>query len=111
VYVGYFQDRFSWTICTDWLWTMILLICASWAARITGVNHQCLAYSNSRQYFKGEKRRLILTINVCFWYTLCSVFNVSYCKVINLWGRSQNSLLKQVIVFFYYRCRNGSSDR
>jgi hypothetical protein len=36
---GFFQDRVSWTICPDWLWTMIFLISASWVARITGVSH------------------------------------------------------------------------
>jgi hypothetical protein len=40
---GYFQDRVSWTICLGWLWTSILLISASWAARTTGMNHRCLA--------------------------------------------------------------------
>jgi hypothetical protein len=30
----------SWTICPGWLWTMILLISASWVARITGVSHR-----------------------------------------------------------------------
>jgi hypothetical protein len=34
-----FQDRFSWTICLEWLQTVILLISASWVARITGVSH------------------------------------------------------------------------
>jgi hypothetical protein len=28
-----------WTICLGWLWTSILLISASWIARITGVRH------------------------------------------------------------------------
>jgi hypothetical protein len=34
-----FWDRVSWTICLGWLRTMILLISASWVARITGVSH------------------------------------------------------------------------
>jgi hypothetical protein len=38
--VGYFPNRVWWTICPGWLWTMILLISASWVARITGVSHQ-----------------------------------------------------------------------
>jgi hypothetical protein len=37
------QDRVSWTIALGWLWTAILLICASWVARITWVNHWCPA--------------------------------------------------------------------
>jgi hypothetical protein len=35
-----FQDRVSRTICPGWLWTMILLISASWVARIIGMSHQ-----------------------------------------------------------------------
>jgi hypothetical protein len=34
-----FQDRILWTICLGWLQTEILLISASWVARIRGVNH------------------------------------------------------------------------
>jgi hypothetical protein len=37
---GFFQDRVSRTICLDWLWTAVLLISASWVARITGMSHQ-----------------------------------------------------------------------
>jgi hypothetical protein len=35
-FVEYFWDRVLWTICSGLLWTMILLISASWVARITG---------------------------------------------------------------------------
>jgi hypothetical protein len=31
------------TVCPGWLWTLILLISASWVARITDVSHRCLA--------------------------------------------------------------------
>jgi hypothetical protein len=40
--VGNFQDRVSPTICLWWLWTLMLLISASWVVRITGVSHQHL---------------------------------------------------------------------
>jgi hypothetical protein len=40
---GFFWDRVSWTIYLDWLRTVILLISASWVARITDMNHWCLA--------------------------------------------------------------------
>jgi hypothetical protein len=40
---GLFQGRVSRTICLGWLLTEILLISASWIARITGVSHLCLA--------------------------------------------------------------------
>jgi hypothetical protein len=42
---GFFWDRVSWTICFGWLQTMILLISASWVARIIGMSHQLLASS------------------------------------------------------------------
>jgi hypothetical protein len=41
--VRYFQNRVLWTICLGWVWTMILLISATWVPRITGVSHQHLA--------------------------------------------------------------------
>jgi hypothetical protein len=40
---GCFQDRVSWTICPGWLWSAILIISATWIARITDVSHQCPA--------------------------------------------------------------------
>jgi hypothetical protein len=40
-----FPDRVSWTICLGWLRTAIILISASWVARIAGVSHLCLSYS------------------------------------------------------------------
>jgi hypothetical protein len=39
-----FWDRVLQTICPGWFRTTIFLIFASWVARITGMNHQCLAY-------------------------------------------------------------------
>jgi hypothetical protein len=39
-----FWDRVSQTICLGWLRTMILLISASWVARIIGMSHQCPAH-------------------------------------------------------------------
>jgi hypothetical protein len=37
--VGFFWGRVSWTVCPGWLRTVILLISASWVARITGMSH------------------------------------------------------------------------
>jgi hypothetical protein len=34
---GFFWDRVTQTIFLGWLWTLILLISASWIARITGM--------------------------------------------------------------------------
>jgi hypothetical protein len=39
----FFWDSVSWIICLDWLWITVLLIFASWVARIMDVNHQCQA--------------------------------------------------------------------
>jgi hypothetical protein len=38
------QDRVLQTLSPGWHWTVILLISASWVARIAGVSHWCLAY-------------------------------------------------------------------
>jgi hypothetical protein len=38
-----FWDRVSQTFCPGWLWTLVLLISASWVAGITGVSHWCQA--------------------------------------------------------------------
>jgi hypothetical protein len=35
---GYFQDRVLRSTCPGWLWTLILLISASWVARIIGMS-------------------------------------------------------------------------
>jgi hypothetical protein len=40
---GFFWDRVLQTICPGWLWATILLVSASWVARITGVSHRCPA--------------------------------------------------------------------
>jgi hypothetical protein len=42
-YEGFFRDRVSRTVCLGWLLTVILLVSASWVARIIGVSHWCLA--------------------------------------------------------------------
>jgi hypothetical protein len=39
-----FEIRVLWTICPGWLQMAILLISASWVARITGVGHRHLAF-------------------------------------------------------------------
>jgi hypothetical protein len=45
----FFWDRVSWTIYPGWLWTSILLMSASWEARITGVN-PCLRFFSNWDY-------------------------------------------------------------
>jgi hypothetical protein len=39
IFMKGFRDKFAWTICPGWLWTVILLISASWVARILVVSH------------------------------------------------------------------------
>jgi hypothetical protein len=54
-----FQDRVSRTICPGWLRTVILLISASWVARITDVSHWHpasripLTQGSANIFFKG----------------------------------------------------------
>jgi hypothetical protein len=43
-FFSFFWDRVSWTICLGWHRTLILLVSASWGARIIGVSHQCQLY-------------------------------------------------------------------
>jgi hypothetical protein len=42
--IFFFGDRGSWTICLGWFQTVILLISASWVARITGVSCSVVSY-------------------------------------------------------------------
>jgi hypothetical protein len=53
---GFFEIESCRTICPGWLQTGILLISASWVARITGVSHQrpALKHSSLVQYFFGR---------------------------------------------------------
>jgi hypothetical protein len=44
--LGIFQYRVSWTICTSWHQTVILLISAFWKARITSMSLQHLGKTN-----------------------------------------------------------------
>jgi hypothetical protein len=44
--LSFFRDRVLWTLCPGWLRTMIVLISASWVARITEVSHQHRLFLN-----------------------------------------------------------------
>jgi hypothetical protein len=48
---GYFQDRVSKTICLGWPRTMILLISASWVAKMTGVSHLAPYNSYKKNFY------------------------------------------------------------
>jgi hypothetical protein len=39
-----FWDRVLWTVCLGWFLTVILLISASWVARITGLSHWLICH-------------------------------------------------------------------
>jgi hypothetical protein len=65
------QDRILWTICPGWLPNVILLISASWVARITGVSHQrCCVY-----YFLFRKKISIKPfLEVCLLHWHLQIF-------------------------------------
>jgi hypothetical protein len=54
------------TIYLVWPWTMILPISASQLARITGVNHQCLA----EKIEKGTYKQCVSIIQIFFIFIL-----------------------------------------
>jgi hypothetical protein len=53
---GYFEDIVSQTICLGWPWTVVLPISASQVAKMTDMNHRCLAI----QLFEVKYQSLIL---------------------------------------------------
>jgi hypothetical protein len=65
---GFFQGRVSQNYLPGLLWTVILLICASWVARITGMSHWHLAHN----FFKVLRVAYIDTFQL---------FNCSYFKI------------------------------
>jgi hypothetical protein len=69
---GCFQDRVSWTICPGWLQPEILLISASWVARITGMSHRHLAKKlYITTYLKSPQRSCrILSVSFNEWEKL-----------------------------------------
>jgi hypothetical protein len=70
--MGFFQGSVSWTICLGWVQTVILLISASWVARITGVSHKCLAGLFLRL------STMVLKFWLGFWYLCREVGTWSY---------------------------------
>jgi hypothetical protein len=63
----------SQTICLGWLWTVILLLSASWVARITGVSHQHPAGTGFDSPQKNWGHGVELTAyTVPIWGVICS---------------------------------------
>jgi hypothetical protein len=58
----FFQDRVSQTVCPDQLRTLILLISASWVARIIGVTYQCPAQTDN-----CDEGLLVIFMWMCIW--------------------------------------------
>jgi hypothetical protein len=76
---GFFKAGSCRTICQGCLWTMIHLISASWVARITGMSHQCLAFSTAFNTYPYILYLLILSYAILLM--LChSLFLSSFPK-------------------------------
>jgi hypothetical protein len=76
-----FQDRVLQTSCWSWLATAILLIPASWIARITGMSHwhpvkisySFLLYCKCNCFLNFSWRLFIVSVEKCDWF-LCVNF-------------------------------------
>jgi hypothetical protein len=68
--VFFVTDRLPRTICLGWLWTEILLISASWVARIISVSQASGSF-----FFLG----VCIIINLQNLYFPCFYFLVTYC--------------------------------
>jgi hypothetical protein len=52
---GLLQDRILRTTCPGWLWTVILLISATWVTRVTGVSHHWCQATSVHFYSINER--------------------------------------------------------
>jgi hypothetical protein len=69
--MDFFPHRVFWTIHPGWLWTLILLISASWVVKITGVSHRRLARQLFLIVFIYYVDLLILQSDVTIWVNIC----------------------------------------
>jgi hypothetical protein len=76
-----FWDRDSWIICQGWHGTLILLISASWVARIIGVSHRHTAEISFLIAVKAFKAREIWCHVTIFTYTSCKGNSACLLKV------------------------------
>jgi hypothetical protein len=74
----FFRHRVPQTIFPGWLWTVILLISASWIARITGVSHQHPAHY---LHFIDEKLR----------FGCCYLFKITASGSYEWWNQNSNT--------------------
>jgi hypothetical protein len=83
---GYFQDRVSWTICLGWLWATILLISASWVARIIGVSHHAQPQKQSFKFPCKPSHSSVDAVSVLCFKSVFKLFDVlSACLSLILW--------------------------
>jgi hypothetical protein len=69
--IFFLPDRVSWSICFGWFQTTVLLISASWVARIIGVSHLCPVWLS---VFVSE---LLLLLSAPIWLSCV----ISSCRV------------------------------
>jgi hypothetical protein len=89
---GCFPDRVSQAICLGWLWTAILLLSASWVARITGVSHQCPKvgrWSGEQKVF-GPRLWTVATLWE-FWKTIIEISEIMQVSVLAPWKSLMSS--------------------
>jgi hypothetical protein len=94
----FFCDKVWQTVCLDWLWTVILLISASWVARITGVSHQHSALTAIfiSKYINYSERHTNISnwLYTCFFFLLMSLY-ASY--IAKLCVRSKLDLTRAIL--------------
>jgi hypothetical protein len=102
-FVKFFSRWAHRTICLGWLWTVILLISASWVARITGVSHQHLAFLG--QDYSCEWMEPEYTILYCEQHiTLYRDFQISYILYIAylIFCKKYDNIIRSLYAPLYY---------
>jgi hypothetical protein len=79
---GVFEIGSCATVCSGWLWTLILLISASWVAGITGVSHWCPAVIILRLHLWYSALQLFLPWHLAFSRTFLSWLSVFFPSVL-----------------------------
>jgi hypothetical protein len=101
----FFSRWILWTICPGWLRTMILLISASWVARVTGVSHlrpallwfwifysvATLKQSDFEITISMHKLNKEISVNLWFCKYVKYKQNVLYCLKLYLWKSTRTA--------------------